>query len=50
MANRSALEVAGCLYLAKRSNDIEEEYFLKLYSQMEVFVKMIQGLINSLKD
>jgi len=48
IANRSALEVVGCLYLAKRRNYITEEHFVQLYNQIEVLVKMLQGLINSL--
>jgi len=48
IANRSALEVVGCLYLAKRRNYLDNEKFLYLYSQIEVLVKMIQALIKSL--
>jgi four helix bundle protein len=50
IANRSALEVVGCLYLAKRRNYISESVFSKLYDHIEELVKMIQALINSLKD
>lgn len=50
IANRSALEVVGCLFLAKRRNYLQEELFAKLYNQIEVLVKMIQALINSLND
>ncbi len=50
IANRSALEVVGCLFLAKRRDYIAEEIFRKLYSQIENLVKMIQALINSIKD
>lgn len=50
IANRSALEVVGCLYLAKRRNYIDQDSFVKLYDQIEILVKMIQKLINSLKD
>lgn len=49
-ANRSALEVVGGLYLAKRRNYINEEKFQQLYLQTETLVKMIQALINSIKD
>lgn len=49
-ANRSALEVVGALYLAKRRNYIDDEKFNQLYQQIETLVKMIQALINSLKD
>jgi len=50
IANRSALEVVGCLYLAKRRAYLQEEKFAALYNQVEVLVKMIQSLINSLTD
>lgn len=50
IANRSALEVVGCLYLARRRNYVDEEKFSKLYSLIESLVKMIQALINTLKD
>jgi len=50
IANRSALEVVGCLDLAKRRNYIHQDIFSKLYNQIEILVKMIQKLINSLKD
>ena len=50
IANRSALEVVGCLFLAKRRNYIAEEKFGHLYGQYEILVKMIQALINSLND
>ncbi|MBY0478857.1 MAG: four helix bundle protein [Chitinophagaceae bacterium] len=50
IANRSALEVVGCLFLAKRRNYVEKELFTKLYNQIETLVKMIQALINSIND
>ncbi|HEV8273282.1 MAG TPA: four helix bundle protein [Chitinophagaceae bacterium] len=50
IANRSALEVVGCLYLAKRRNYLCEEKFNELYSKVETLVKMIQALINTLKE
>lgn len=50
IANRSALEVVGCLYLARRRNYVDEEKFSKLYSLIESLVKMIKALINTLKD
>jgi four helix bundle protein len=49
IANRSALEVVGCLFLARRRNYIDEENFQKLYNQIETLVRMIQALINTLK-
>ena len=48
--NRSALEVVGCLYLAKRRAYISDEKFSELYSKIETLVKMIQALINTLND
>ncbi len=50
IANRSALEVVGCLYLAKRRTYLSEEKFNELYARIETLVKMIQALINSLND
>ena len=50
ISNRSALEVVGCLFLAKRRGYIAEEKFNHLYNQIEILVKMIQALINSLND
>jgi four helix bundle protein len=50
IANRSALEVVGCLYLARRRDYASEKDFVKLYAQVETLVKMIQALINSLND
>ena len=50
IANRSALEVVGCLYLAKRRTYVSDERFNELYSKIETLVKMIQALINSLNE
>ncbi len=50
IANRSALEVVGCLYLAKRRNYLEDDLFQRLYQKIETLVKMIQALIDSLND
>ena len=50
IANRSALEVVGCLYLAKRRKYISDEKFSELYNRIETLVKMIQALINTLND
>ena len=50
IANRSALEVVGCLFLAKRRSYIADENFQILYNQIETLVRMIQALINSLCD
>lgn len=50
IANRSALEIVGCLYLAKRRKYVDDEKFINLYDRIETLVKMIQALINSLND
>lgn len=50
IANRSALEVVGCLYLAKRRTYISDDKFNELYSKIETLVRMIQALINSLNE
>jgi four helix bundle protein len=48
IANRSALEVIGCLYLAKQRKFIEERTFTDLYQKYEKLIAMIQALIKSL--
>ena len=50
IANRSALEAVGCLYLAKRRLYLNDELFSSLYIRIETLVKMIQALINSLSN
>ena len=50
IANRSALEVVGCLYLAKRRKYISDEKFTDLYNRTETLVKMIQAFINTLNE
>ena len=50
IANRSALEVVGCLFLAKRRGYIADEKFGELYNKIEILVRMIQALINTLSD
>ena len=50
IANRSALEVVGCLFLAKRRGYIADEKFGELYNKIEILVRMIQALINTLND
>jgi four helix bundle protein len=47
-ANRSALEIVGCLYIAIRRDYIKEEEFRTCYEKVEKLVVMIQALINSL--
>jgi four helix bundle protein len=46
---RSALEVVGCLYLAKRRNYIQEVDFKELYDFIDSLCKKIQALRNTLK-
>lgn len=48
IANRSALEVIGCLYLARQRKYINEEMFSDKYNKYEKLVAMIQALIKSL--
>ena len=48
-ANRSALEVVGCLYLGKKRNLINQADFQRLYQAYEKLVAMIQALIRSLE-
>lgn len=50
MANRSALEVISCLYLAKQRQYITEEIFQLKYNKYEKLIAMIQALIKSLGD
>ena len=48
-ALRSAIEVVGCLYLAKRRNLINIKDFETLYNKLTELVKSIQALRKSLK-
>ena len=45
---RSAIEVVGCLYLAKRRNYIHENEFTELYDFIDSLCKKIQALRNYL--
>ena len=47
-ALRSSVEVVSCLHIGKRRGIIKEEQFQKLYSEMEVIIKMTQSLRKSL--
>jgi four helix bundle protein len=49
MANRSALEVVGCLFIARRRNYLNEGLFNQVYDKITTLVKMLQALIKSLK-
>jgi four helix bundle protein len=50
IANRSALEVIACLYLAKQRNYISEKIFSEMYNQYENLIVMIQALIKSMSS
>ena len=47
-ALRSGIEVVTCLYLAKRRNYIDDLQFTELYNFMDLLVRKIQSLRNSL--
>ena len=49
IALRSAIEVVGCIFLAKRRNYINESDFDKIYKMCEQILVMISALRNSLK-
>lgn len=49
IANRSAMEVVACLYIARRRKYIAEEEFNVLYQKYLGLVKQIQAFINSLE-
>lgn len=49
IALRSAIEVVGCLYLAKRRSLINTSEFDHFYSYLSELVKSIQALRNSIK-
>jgi len=48
IANRSALEVVACFYLARERKLIPQEIFEKYYSEYENLIKSIKALIKSL--
>ncbi|MER3497131.1 MAG: four helix bundle protein [Chitinophagaceae bacterium] len=45
IANRSALEVVSCLFLAKRPGYIDSIKFSDLYTKLETWGRMIQSLL-----
>lgn len=49
-AQRSALEVVNCLYLALRRNYIDQQEFDKLYAELERVSIKIQAFKKSLKN
>jgi four helix bundle protein len=48
-ALRSAIEVVGCLYLAKKRNLVDQASFELFYGKLTDLVKGIQALRNSIK-
>lgn len=48
-AQRSAIEVVNCLYLAKRRGYLQNDDFIRLYNILEKEVMKIQAFKNSLK-
>ncbi|MBS4043012.1 MAG: four helix bundle protein [Chitinophagaceae bacterium] len=48
IANRSALEVISCLYLARQRKFIDDKLFEEKYNKYETLIIMIQGLIKTL--
>ena len=49
IANRSALEVISCLYLAKQRKFIDDVRFNEFYSKYENLIVSIQALIKTLQ-
>lgn len=49
IALRSAIEVVGCLYLAKRRKLISNDEFDHFYNYLTALIKSIQALRNSIK-
>lgn len=49
IALRSAIEVVGCIFLAKRRGYISDENFAKINNMCEDILVMINALRNSLK-
>lgn len=48
IANRSALKVISCFYLAKQRKYIDSNRFEEMYAKYEKLIAMIQALIKSL--
>jgi four helix bundle protein len=48
IANRSALEVISCLYLARQRKFIDENKFQEMYNKYESLIIMVQALIKTL--
>lgn len=47
-AQRSAIEVVTCLYLAKGRNMIDEQLFSKHYKESGILIRQIQALRNAI--
>jgi four helix bundle protein len=50
IANRSALEVVACFYLARQRGYINQESFGDMYGKYEKLITMTQALIKSLNN
>lgn len=48
IANRSNIEVVGCIYLAQRRSIISQDDFNKIYKMCEELLVMLNALRNSL--
>lgn len=48
-AQRSAMEVVNCLYLAIKRNYIDQNVFDKLYNELDKLITKIQAFKNALK-
>ncbi len=48
-AIRSAIEVVGCLFLARQRKIVDDKIFRDYYDKLTVLIKGIQALKNSLK-
>ena len=48
-AIRSAIEVVSCLHIGKKRKLVPVNKFQELYLELEIIIKMLQALRNSLK-
>jgi len=48
-AIRSAIEVVSCLHIGKKRKLVKENKFQELYLELEIIIRMLQALRNSLK-
>lgn len=49
IALRSGIEVVGCIHIAKKRQIISEADFMRIYEAVDILVKRIQALRNSIK-